>query len=152
MTGAVRRYRLTQKEWPRFVRTLAWTGLVLIAGILGLVWFRVLSLLDALWFLGPVGAGYLLYGLQRQRTWYRSFEIVVDDERVVRRAAGSPDMEIRRTDIREVGDGPGGCLLIETGRPDQRFLVPGQLEGISELKNTLDSWLEQNRASKAGEA
>ncbi len=85
-----------------------------------------------------------MYGVRRQRAWWRSFEITVDEERLVRRAAYCEDVEFLRGEIGEVGEAPGGWLVVEAMSGGKRLVLPKYLEGLPELRATLETWADES--------
>ncbi len=144
----MKRYHLGPESWPNVLRGMAITGIVLVVSSLALVALKAISPLDAILFLGPLALGFAVYGVRRQRAWWRTFEIVVDDERLVRRAAYCEDLEFLRTEIAEVGAAPGGFLVIEAMSGGKRLVVPKYLEGLPELRATLETWADESRGRR----
>ncbi len=76
------------------------------------------------------------------RTWWRTFEIVLDGSRLVQPAALAKPLELGRGDIARVVDAPDGWLVVEA-QGERRMNVPKYLEGFAELRSVLERWVQE---------
>ncbi len=153
----MKRYRLKQDAWPGHLTERVRPGIlvgVLVAGVAllavlaGDAFLNARSLRSALPLMGVVIVfGVSLAFVRVHRAYWRTFEIVVDGERLVQRAAQARDLELARSDIVRVTEGPGGWLVVQA-QDGRRMMVPKYVEELAELRSILDGWVNERAGGR----
>lgn len=138
---------VTEQEGERRARVILWAGLISLSEITlfavfgassaspqlntAFVWAAGLLLAAAL-----IAAYFLAFasGLDRVE---RDSLFILDDQRLIRRRAGFPDIQVQLSEITSLQE-RGGRLVIEAGKSGQRIILPQNPEGLESLRSELE--------------
>jgi len=100
----------------------------------------------------PVIIGCLIIGfirgVKRQKKAFHSFELIIDDHKIIRKIHLCEDIELPFSMIEGVVKHKNGSLTIKGQNINNSIGVPFQLEGMGELENILSSIVEINLHDK----
>ncbi len=122
-------------------------GLIVLCGLI--VYIYILSTnqsgdINTLPFILPIIIGAvifgLLMGLRRQKSIFNSYELTIDDQKIVRKQNITSDITIYLNEIEEIKKIANGALIINAGRLNKTIIVPAQLENIETLESKLSDF------------
>ncbi|MFI2743566.1 hypothetical protein ACG2LH_12560 [Zhouia sp. PK063] len=90
----------------------------------------------------------LLKGIKRQKKSFNSYELTIDDEKIIRRQDLTPDIEIQFNEIKEIIKNRNGTLAIKGTNLNNSIGVPSQIENLIELESRLSSISEVKVSDK----
>jgi hypothetical protein len=88
---------------------------------------------------GAISVG-LYRGIQRQRLFWQSFEIVLTGDEIVRRQANTPEVKIHRSEVRQICEVPGKSIAIYGPNRFQIIAAPAWIESYQDLVDLLRAW------------
>jgi hypothetical protein len=130
----------------RFAASLAATAAI-VAG----VWFLALRPQGSGWGTLAFSLG-LLLGLaalslgrrmRRLHARWSTFEIALDEDAIARTVSGFPPLRIARADVETIRERADGIVV--RGRGGAALLVPRDLDGYAQLRETLAGWTASPR-------
>ncbi|MEM6804992.1 MAG: hypothetical protein AAF696_26585 [Bacteroidota bacterium] len=89
-----------------------------------------------------------LKGMRRQKEIFNSYQLVIEEERILRRQAHTDDIEIKWSEIKEISKNKDGSLMIKGANVNKSIGVPGQIQNMPELELRLSDILEIIPASE----
>jgi hypothetical protein len=139
------RHKLPAKAWPKYrARVLVrLTPLLALAVGVG-YWIAVhnssSSPLSWLLVMPPtmVAIG-LMSGLRRTRQWFDSFELEINDDQITRRQAQTPEMGLRRADVKSIVEADGGIVLLGPTR-FETIGIPSEIEEYGAVADQVRTW------------
>ena len=81
--------------------------------------------------------------MQRLHARWSTFEIALDEDAIARTVSGYPPLRIARADVETVGERADGIVV--RGRGGAALLVPRDLDGYAQLRETLAGWTASPR-------
>lgn len=76
-------------------------------------------------------------GRQQVRALWESFELRIDDERIISRSHLTPEKSIALSQISKIEDVPSGWLMVHGANKNDRISIPKTLQGYSEVVEAL---------------
>jgi hypothetical protein len=90
----------------------------------------------------------ILKGIKRQKNIFNSYELTIEDERIIRRQDLTSDIEIPFSEIREITKNRNGSLAIKGANSNNSIGVPSQIENLIELESELSKIVEITASDK----
>jgi hypothetical protein len=90
---------------------------------------------------GLLIAGLLTWaGIRNLRAQWPTYQLTIDGERIIRRAARVPDVQIERIQITALEEYPGTGLVVRTADKRTYVFISSWLTGYAEVHTLLESW------------
>ena len=103
-------------------------------------------------FVIPIIIGAMAFGLRkgikRQKSIFDSYELTIDNERIIRRQNLTPDIEIQFSQIKEISKNKNGSLTIKGENLNNSIGVPSQIENMIELESILSKLFKITTSDK----
>ena len=103
-------------------------------------------------FVIPIIIGAMAFGLRkgikRQKSIFDSYELTIDNERIIRRQNLAPDIEMQFSQIKEISKNKNGSLTIKGENLNNSIGVPSQIENMIELESILSKLFKITTSDK----
>lgn len=94
----------------------------------------------------PIMFGAMTFGLilgnKRQKKIFNSYELTIDNERIIRKQNLTPDIKIKFNEIKEIIKNKNGSLSIKGTNLNNTIGVPSQIENMIEIESRLSKVIE----------
>jgi len=163
--NSVKTYRFAPEGFETVRKRLTLVQNIIFVGILALFiatdfksadreWLQgsLLSLLPHVLILTFIGALFVFSfrrAMKKQRENWLAYELLVDEDFVIRRMPGLSEMEIRREEVTAIRQNSQG-LSIETSLRQRTLGVPSVLEEFDEVRARLSEWMPPTELRRAG--